>query len=150
MKIFARQGKVFPLKLMVLTILFGVLLVPLILSPQKAQAASAQQLLPTDSSCVVINYVITNQWPGGFVATITITNRCSTPILACWTLEFTLTAGQHITQGWNASFSQSGSQVIATVCFTISPGGSVSIGFAGTWSGDNPPPDNYLLNGVPV
>lgn len=150
MKIFAHQGKAFPLKLMVLAILFGVVLVPLILSPQRAQAASASQLLPSDSSCVVITYTVTSQWPGGFAAIITITNECSTPIMACWTLGFTFTAGQQITQGWNASFSQSGSHVMATVCVTIPPGGSVSIGIIGMWSGSNPPPGTYLLNGVPI
>jgi len=150
MKIFARQRKTFPLKLMVLAILFGVVLVPAILSPQKAQAASTPQLLPSDSGCVVITYMVTNQWTGGFAAIITITNRCSTPIAACWTLGFTFTAGQYITQGWNASFSQSGSHVTAVGCITIPPGGSISIGIIGIWSGSNPPPGTYLLNGVPV
>lgn len=128
----------------------GALFIPLTLSPQKALAASVPRTLQAEKSCVVVTYQITSQWAGGFVATLTITNHCSVSIPVCWNLEFTFPANQQITQGWNATFSQAGNHVIITGCVIIPPGGSFSIGFAGTWIGSNPVPTEFLFNGVPT
>jgi len=58
---------------------------------------------------------------------------------------------QRITNAWNATVSQSGSNVTATNASydgTISPGGSVSIGFQGTWTGSDTAPTSFSLNGT--
>ena len=48
-----------------------------------------------------VDYPVTNQWQGGFGASVTITNL-GDPING-WTLTWTFTAGQTITQAWNAT-----------------------------------------------
>lgn len=150
MKILSRQGRAFFLLPVVLAFLLVALLVPLMMSPQRALAASTTPQQLSDESCVRVTYTVSSQWPGGFIGTVTITNLCTKPIFACWTLQFDFTANQQITQVWNASFSQSGSHVVITGCVEIPPGASVSIGFAGIWSGSNPPPIHLLFNGAPV
>ena len=59
-----------------------------------------------------VDYAITNQWQGGFGANVTITNL-GDPING-WSLTWTYTAGQTVTQVWNATVTQSGGQVTAT------------------------------------
>ncbi|WP_069805227.1 cellulose binding domain-containing protein [Thermogemmatispora onikobensis] len=103
------------------------------------------------TSCA-IHYVVNSQWPGGFSALIQITNTGPTPING-WQLQFTFPNGQTITQGWNGSFSQSGSTVTVTNLSynaTIPAGTTLgaSPGFNGTWNGSNTPPTGFRLNGV--
>jgi alpha-galactosidase len=101
------------------------------------------------SSCKV-SYVNQNQWPGGFTNSTTITNTGSTAISG-WTLKFTFPGSQQINQGWNGTFSQQGSQVTVTNMSynsSIAPGGSTSLGFNGSWTGSNPNPTSFTLNGA--
>src|ERR1700730_46893 len=58
-----------------------------------------------------VTYTISSQWAGGFTAGLAITNLGSP--LSSWTLTWDFTAGQQVTQGWNATFSQSGTRVTA-------------------------------------
>lgn len=106
----------------------------------------------TASAGCKVQYTITNQWPGGFGATIAITNTGSTTING-WTLTFTFPNGQTITQLWNGSFTQSGSAITLTNASynaSIAPGAAVSSspGFNGSWSGSNPSPTSFKLNNV--
>jgi rhamnogalacturonan endolyase len=99
-----------------------------------------------------VSYVVTSQWTGGFGASITITNTGPTTINS-WTLVFSFAAGQQVTQGWNGTFSQSGSQVTVTNASyngSIAPGASVNIGFNGSWTTSNPDPGSFTLNGQPA
>jgi cellulase/cellobiase CelA1 len=150
MKLFTRQGRTSFLVSLVISFSLILLLLLLAVSPQKALAASTTQQSSASESCIQITYTIASQWAGGFVVIVTITNLCSTPVVTCWNLQFDFTAGQQITEGWNATISQSGSHVMVTSCIEIPPGGSVSFGFAGIWSGSNPPPIHLIFNGVPV
>jgi hypothetical protein len=97
-----------------------------------------------------VNYAVQSQWPGGFTGNITITNLGSA--LTSWALGFTFpAAGQSVTQGWNATFTQSGSQVTATSMSyngSLGSGANIAIGFNGAWSGSNPVPTSFTLNGV--
>ncbi|GER81648.1 hypothetical protein KTAU_02860 [Thermogemmatispora aurantia] len=107
---------------------------------------------PTAGLSCRVQYVITGQWPGGFGAVINITNTGTTTING-WTLQFSFPNGQTVTQGWNGSFSQSGSTVTVTNLSyngTIPPGTTLSNapGFNGTWTGTNSPPTSFTLNGV--
>jgi len=91
----------------------------------------------------------TNDWPGGFTANLTIRNL-GDPING-WTLGFAFPGNQRVTQGWSANWSQSGNQVTATNMpwnASIPTNGSTSIGFNGSWSGSNPKPDSFTINGV--
>ncbi|HEY0755907.1 MAG TPA: glycoside hydrolase family 9 protein [Ktedonobacteraceae bacterium] len=104
------------------------------------------------SALASVHYTVTNQWSGGFGATITITNT-STSALNGWSLVFTFPGGQTVTQGWSGTFTQSGSKVTITNLSyngSIAPGASVSPGFNGSWSGSNANPTSFTLNGQPT
>lgn len=97
-----------------------------------------------------MSYVVQNQWTTGFTTSVTITNTGTTTING-WTLAFTFSGNQQVTQGWNAVFTQQGSKVTvkdAGYNGSIAAGTSVSPGFNGTWSGSNVSPTAFTLNGV--
>lgn len=102
------------------------------------------------SACSV-SYTITNQWPGGFGASLTIKNTGTTAI-SSWTLTWSFANGQTITQLWNGSESQSGANVtVSNLSYdgNIPAGGSVTgVGFNGSWSATNSVPTSFALNGV--
>ncbi|MEQ4304666.1 cellulose binding domain-containing protein [Plantactinospora sp. B6F1] len=104
---------------------------------------------PTDSgSCRVTSSV--NAWNTGLTANITITNT-GTGAINGWSLSFALGSGQTITSGWNATYSPTGGQVTATnVSYnaSIPPGGSTSIGFQASHSGNSAAPSGFALNGT--
>ncbi|PZG02973.1 cellulose-binding domain-containing protein, partial [Micromonospora deserti] len=96
-----------------------------------------------------VDYRITNQWPGGFGADVTVTNLGDP--LNGWTLAWTYTAGQSVSQAWNATVNQSGNRVTATnVSYNgaLGTGAGTSFGFNGSWGGSNPAPATFALNGV--
>src|SRR5688500_16959568 len=96
-----------------------------------------------------VDYTVTNQWGGGFGANVTITNLGDA--LSSWSLEWTFTAGQRVDQLWGGEFSQSGSTVTvrnASYNGSLATGASTTPGFNGSWSGSNPAPTSFKLNGV--
>jgi endoglucanase len=96
-----------------------------------------------------VTYTIANQWNVGFSAGISIVNNGAA--VSSWKLGFAFAAGQTITQGWSGTFTQSGANVtVADAGYNgaLATGGTVSIGFNGTWSGSNPSPTAFTLNGV--
>ncbi|MEU5871083.1 cellulase family glycosylhydrolase [Glycomyces sp. NPDC047369] len=106
-------------------------------------AASAQAA----QGCTV-DYRVTAQWPGGFTANATVKNL-GDPVDG-WTLAWTFGAGQRVTQAWNAVVTADGDAVTAANASynaAIGTGGSVSFGFNGSWSGTNPVPAAFKLNG---
>lgn len=96
-----------------------------------------------------VAYTVTSQWPGGFNGDVTVTNLGGA--ITGWTLAWSFTGGQRITQAWNATVAQSGSAVTATNAAynaSIPAGGGVDFGFNGSWTGANPSPAAFALNGV--
>ncbi|MEU4217615.1 non-reducing end alpha-L-arabinofuranosidase family hydrolase [Actinoplanes sp. NPDC026623] len=96
-----------------------------------------------------VNYAVSSQWQGGFGAAVTITNLGDP--LTGWTLTWSYGAGQTVTQAWNTSLTQSGSAVTATNAGyngAVATNGTVSFGFNGSWTGSNPSPTSFALNGV--
>ncbi|MET8158801.1 cellulose binding domain-containing protein [Sphaerisporangium sp. NPDC005289] len=89
-------------------------------------------------------------WYGGMTTQVSISNTGATTI-AGWRLTFAFPdAAQHLTNGWSADWSQTGSTVTATALASnqvIAPGGSVTIGFNGSNQGANPSPSTFQLNG---
>jgi lysophospholipase L1-like esterase len=105
---------------------------------------------PTSGSSCKVSYVIQNQWAGGFTNSTTITNTGSSAI-SSWTLKFTFPGSQQVTEGWDGTFSQSGSQVTVTNMSyngSIASGASLSLGFNGSWTTSNPNPTAFTLNGA--
>jgi hypothetical protein len=97
-----------------------------------------------------VSYTKTSEWAGGFVANITISNT-GTAAINGWTLAFTFPGDQKVTTAWNASVTQSGASVTATNASydgAISPGGSASMGFQGTWAANDTSPASFTLNGT--
>ncbi len=91
----------------------------------------------------------TNDWNNGFTANVTIKNL-GDPING-WTLRFAFPGNQRVTQGWSARWSQSGNQVTATnesYNGNLATGSSVNIGFNGSYTGSNPKPTSFSINGV--
>ncbi|MEU1888888.1 cellulase family glycosylhydrolase [Micromonospora rifamycinica] len=96
-----------------------------------------------------VTYAVPSQWQGGFTADVKITNLGDP--LAGWTLAWTFPAGQRVTQAWNATVAATGDQATAknlSYNASIATNGTVSFGFNGSWSGSNPAPTSFSLNGV--
>ncbi|MDW4904900.1 endo-1,4-beta-xylanase [Streptomyces sp. ADMS] len=112
-------------------------------TPKPAYYAIAQSLggTPSTEGCTA-TYSVPNQWNAGFTGQVTI--ACSAGrSLSSWEVSWTYGAGQQLTQAWNATCTQSGATVTcanASYNGTVPSGGSVSFGFNGTWSGNNPAP----------
>jgi len=105
---------------------------------------------PSTSSCAV-HYVVNSSWPGGFGGSITLTNK-GTSAISPWTLTFTFPAGEAVQSGWNGTWSQSGQAVTVNAASWNSTipanGGTVSIGFNGTDSGQTTAPAVFYINGT--
>ncbi|MFI1994140.1 cellulase family glycosylhydrolase [Actinoplanes sp. NPDC020271] len=102
------------------------------------------------SGCSV-NYTVTGRWQNGFQGSVAITNL-GDPLTA-WKLEFDFPdAGQKVTQGWNATWAQTGSHVTVTNASwngSVPTGGSVSsLGFIGSFTSANADPTAFRVNGV--
>jgi endoglucanase len=97
-----------------------------------------------------VDYTVVNQWQGGFQGDVRITNL-GDPISG-WSLAFDFgNTGQRVTQGWNATWTQSGTRVTAASYSwngSLATNAATSIGFTGTWSGANPVPSSFSLNGT--
>ncbi|MFI2754139.1 glycoside hydrolase family 6 protein [Cellulomonas sp. P22] len=96
-----------------------------------------------------VDYSITNQWSSGFGADVAVTNL-GDPVTS-WTVEWTFAAGQKVTQLWNGTATQTGTTVsVASLPWngSLSTGARTSFGFNGSWSGSNPVPTSFRLNGT--
>jgi hypothetical protein len=96
-----------------------------------------------------VTYTLSGQWPGGFGANVTIKN-VGDPITS-WSLVWTYTAGQTVTQPWGATVTQNGGQVTArNVSYngSLATNASTSFGFNGSQNGNNPAPTSFALNGT--
>ena len=96
-----------------------------------------------------VSYAVPSQWNTGFTASVTITNLGDP--LTSWSLGWSYAAGQQIVSGWNATITQSGSQVTArNVSWngSVATGATVNFGFNGSWTASNPIPTAFTLNGV--
>jgi hypothetical protein len=90
-----------------------------------------------------------NDWGGGFVANLTITNR-GAPING-WQLTWTFPGNQQITNFWGTQLTQSGQAVTAQNApwnGGIGTGGTAQLGFQAGYSGSNQRPSSIQLNGT--
>jgi predicted alpha/beta-hydrolase family hydrolase len=107
-----------------------------------AQSASAA------AGCRV-DYSVGSQWPGGFNATVVVTNL-GDPVNG-WRLSWAFPGDERITQSWNGSHTQSGAQVTAVNAAwngAISTGATVSFGFNATSGARPTSPSVFTLNGT--
>lgn len=121
-------------------------------SAPSAQASAQTSSAGGNGSPCHVTYTISPQNSTAFGAAITIQNTGSTAINS-WTLTWTFANGQTITQLWNGTETQSGSQVKVTNLSyngSIPAGGSYSgMGFNGSWNGTtNSAPTSFAVNGT--
>jgi endoglucanase len=97
-----------------------------------------------------VDYTVQSQWSGGFAAAVNVKNLGDA--ISGWALTFSFpTSTQTVTQGWSATWTQSGAAVKATSLSwngSLATGGTAALGFNGSWSGTNPVPASFQLNGV--
>ncbi len=100
------------------------------------------------------NYVVTysmNDWGSGATVNITIKNNTSTAVNG-WTLAWTFSGNQTITNLWSGSYTQSGTSVSVTDAGynanIPANGGTTNFGFNINYSGTNAKPASFTLNGV--
>ncbi|WP_031105942.1 cellulose binding domain-containing protein [Streptomyces sp. NRRL S-146] len=102
---------------------------------------------PTPTGACEVTYKITSQWSGGFQADVRLTNTGTRPWTG-WSLAWTFTDGQKLTQAWNAEAAQSGSTVTAkNVAWnaSVAAWSSVSFGFTASRSDANAKPGAFKL-----
>lgn len=96
-----------------------------------------------------VTYSLVNTWPAGFQGQAVLTNTGRAAVHG-WALGWTFPSDQKITQLWNGAYTQSGNAVSVTNASynpAIRPGGAVTIGFTGTFTGNNTSPSAFTLNG---
>ncbi len=90
-----------------------------------------------------------NQWSTGFTAAVTITNNGAA--ITSWTLAYSYSGNQTLSQGWSGNWTQSGANVTVTNASwngSLATGASTSIGANFSYSGTNTAPTAFTLNGV--
>jgi len=116
-------------------------------SPTPSSQPSSSPTSAPPSGCKVVNQI--SAWNTGLTDNMTITTGSA---VNGWKLTFTLAGGQVITSGWNATYSPTSGTVTATNLSyngTLAAGGSTSIGFQATHTGNAAAPTNFMLNGSP-
>lgn len=118
-----------------------------------ALALAATAVLPTTDAMAATGCAVTyttNSWQGGFTANVTVKNL-GDPV-SNWTLGFSFPdGGQRLVQGWSATWQQSGAAVTARSLDyngALGTGASTTVGFNGSWTGSNPNPTAFTLNGT--
>ncbi len=97
---------------------------------------------PTGGTGCTATYSITNQWPGGFGASVVVRNNGTSPTSG-WRVQWTFASGQAVTQLWSGVYTASGNAVTVTnVSYNgvIGAGQTASFGFNGSWTTANPVP----------
>jgi endo-1,4-beta-xylanase len=122
------------------------------IGPSASPSASASVSPSTSASAggCAVTYRVTGSWTGGFQGEVKIANT-GTAVISGWKLGWQFTGGQAIAQLWNGSVTQSGGAVTVTNAAwnsAIPAGGATSIGFLGSWTGGNPAPAAFAMNGI--
>src|SRR5438105_4250693 len=96
-----------------------------------------------------VNYSIQSQWSTGFVVSITITNL-GDPMTA-WSLGYSYSGNQALSNGWSGNWTQSGANVTVTNANfngSVAANGTVNFGAQFSYSGTNTDPTAFTLNGA--
>jgi expansin (peptidoglycan-binding protein) len=97
-----------------------------------------------------VTFSVVSQWNTGFTANLTLKDTGSAAING-WTLRWSFPGSQQVAEGWNGNYSQSGNAVTVSNASwngAIAPGATVTAGFNGSYSGSNPVPTAFTMNGV--
>lgn len=97
-----------------------------------------------------VTYTIDGAWSDGFIASVTIRNAASQPLNG-WRLTWRFAGDQQIVEAWNGTAQQADNEVVVSDAgwnALLPPGGVASFGFRGSYSGANPAPGEFMLNGT--
>ncbi|MBF9127894.1 lytic polysaccharide monooxygenase [Plantactinospora sp. S1510] len=117
--------------------------------PTTAPPTTPPTTPPAGGDACTASIRVDSSWSGGYQATVTVRNTGSATANP-WTATWTMPSGSTVSQGWNATVSQSGSTVTATAPSwspPLAPGGSVTIGYISSGS-PSPAPSGFRLNGA--
>ncbi|BCY07727.1 cellulose binding domain-containing protein [Actinoplanes sp. L3-i22] len=120
-------------------------------SASVSPSASPSTSPSTGAGCTAV-YKVTGSWTGGFQGEVTVTNN-GTSATTGWTVKWTWTAGQTVTQSWGGTATQSGTAVTVTNASyngALASGASTTFGFLGGTTGTtNPVPSPVSCSRVP-
>jgi hypothetical protein len=117
-----------------------------------ALVGAAAAIAPASAAHAAVGCEVTyttHSWTGGFYANVQIKNLGDT--WHRYTVTFRFTGDQRINQIWNHRVTQSGQSVALDSGDHVPPvptGGSIWLGFNGSYSGVNNPPTGWAVNGV--
>jgi endo-1,4-beta-xylanase len=107
--------------------------------PSSASPSSAPPSSTAPVGACGATYRTVNSWPGGFQGEVTVTAGASA--ITAWTVRWTLSSGQTITQLWSGNLSTSGSNVtVGNVSYngSVPASGSTTFGFLSNGSPSSP------------
>ncbi|WP_344088115.1 cellulose binding domain-containing protein [Luedemannella helvata] len=108
-------------------------------APTSAAPTSGSPTSGPPTGACSATYKTVNSWPGGFQGEVTVT--AGSAAINGWTVRWTLSSGQSITQAWNGTLSASGSNVaISNAPYNGALGASASttLGFLSNGSPSTP------------
>jgi cellulose 1,4-beta-cellobiosidase len=111
-------------------------------------AAVAATQASAAATCTV-QYSVSSDWGTGFSLAVTITNTGSA--ITSWTLGYSYSGNQTLSEGWSGNWSQSGENITVTNASwngSLASGGSTQIGANFTYTGTNVAPTTFTLNGT--
>ncbi|MGW4523385.1 cellulose binding domain-containing protein [Amycolatopsis sp. NPDC004378] len=123
---------------------------PSVSTPLPTTAKQVTETQTADYSCSV-EFSVETSWPNGFTESVYITNR-GTRAFTPWTLSWSFTTGQRVTDGWNGTWTQAGSRVTVTApswATSLQPGTTFKTGYNGSFGDSNPTPRAIQINGTP-
>ncbi|MBX6357532.1 MAG: cellulose binding domain-containing protein [Micromonosporaceae bacterium] len=107
-------------------------------SASASPTTSATGTPPPAGACSA-TITVTNSWPGGYQADVTVRNN-GTSTINGWSVSFTFPGTQQVSNAWNAQVTQSGQQVTArNVSYNGTLAGGASTSFGMIISGPNQP-----------
>ena len=134
-----------------------VLFVPLVVAAAVAGAVVARgggvlavRTTADSASPLSASYQAVTNWGDGYTGQYTITNG-GTADVSGWTLAFRLPSGTSLSSLWNGSATVSGGQVTVTNDgwdATVAAGGSVTVGFVTSATGQAGAPTDCTIDGV--
>ena len=115
-----------------------------------AASPTTSSASPTSSTACAVTATKTDDWGTGYTENLTIKNTGSTAVTN-WKLGFAFPGNEKISDGWNATYHQTGTAVLAhpeSFDTTLAAGASVTIGYQASYSGSDTPPRWYTLDGT--
>jgi hypothetical protein len=108
---------------------------------QPIPTGSAGRSAPTGLACTA-TFKISSRWPGGYQADVTVANT-GARALSGWTVSWTFTNGETITQLWNGQDTASGAQhSVRNADYNggLGVGATAAFGYTANVTGDDVPP----------